>query len=165
MNNNSSNEAIKENIPVRAQDLLTRERVNFVIDSELMSKLRQFSKEKNCPMSRSVDQAIRLYLNNYDASDDTDTIALYHNLELFINSSVESEICKTIFMEIDRLNLRYIFSSCLLHINENATKLGTKIQLYLSDSNNEAFTELINYISTKNSDIIAKVFLDKTELR
>lgn len=165
MNNNSSNEAIKENIPVRAQDLLTRERVNFVIDSELMSKLRQFSKEKNCPMSRSVDQAIRLYLNNYDTSDDTDTIALYHNLELFINSSVESEICKTIFMEIDRLNLRYIFSSCLLHINENATKLGTKIQLYLSDSNNEAFTELINYISTKNSDIIAKVFLDKTELR
>ena len=39
-------------------DLTTRERVNMVIDSELMAKLRKYSSETGVPMSRIMDKAI-----------------------------------------------------------------------------------------------------------
>lgn len=43
-------------------DLKTRERVNMVIDRELMKELRQLSKSTGKPMSRYLDEGIQFIL-------------------------------------------------------------------------------------------------------
>lgn len=43
---------------VNESDLATRERVNLVLDAEMMANLRKLSKKTSVPMSRMVDKAI-----------------------------------------------------------------------------------------------------------
>ena len=45
-------------------DLKNRERVNFVVDAELMKQLRLFSDKSKIPMSRIIDQAIKNILSS-----------------------------------------------------------------------------------------------------
>lgn len=44
---------------VSPSDLATRERVNVVLDTELIAKLREYSKETGIPVSRLLDKAIK----------------------------------------------------------------------------------------------------------
>lgn len=48
-------------------DLTTRERVNLTIDTDLMTRLRNHSKETGIPMSRLVDKAIAWVLGDESA--------------------------------------------------------------------------------------------------
>jgi hypothetical protein len=47
-------------------DLVNRERVNLTIDTELMSRLREYSKTSGVPMSRLIDKAIEWVLKAAD---------------------------------------------------------------------------------------------------
>lgn len=155
------------NTPVRRQDLATRERVNFVVNSIIMSKLRDYSKKSNLPMSRIIDTALTAYLNCHlnmsspNSLGKLNDIVLHHLLEIIVYESVDSTYCTELFNKINECFLRYIYTSCVLNLNTHEdTLIGTKVFLFISDQESDEMANLFEYISDAQKQIRIEVILD-----
>lgn len=162
---------IHQTQPARSKDLSTRERVNFVLSSAIMEKLRDRSDKDQIPMSRIVDAALIGYLNSptvsYISSSLETGIILYHLLEILLTESYKSFLSKTVMNYTQEYFEHYTFSSCLLKKgSDGAALIGTKVILFISDSQNEAFSNFLCDISKLQSEECEKneqcieVFLD-----
>lgn len=154
-------------IPVRCQDLATRERVNFVVNSIIMGKLREYSKNVKLPMSRIIDTALTAYLNCHvdmsspNSSGKLNNIILHHLLEIIIYESIDSVHCTRLFSKISEHFLRYIYTSCVLNLNTpEETLIGTKIFLFISDEESDDMAKLFEYISDAQKHVKIEVNLD-----
>ena len=163
--------AKKPQKPVRCQDLATRERVNFVVNSIIMSKLRDYSKKVNLPMSRIIDTALTAYLNCHlnmsspNSSGKLNDIVLHHLLEIIVYESVDSTYCTELFSKISEYFLRYIYTSCVLNLNtQEDTLIGTKVFLFISDQESDEMAKLFEYISDVQKQIRIEVNLDHKEV-
>lgn len=143
----------------RTQDLSTRERVNFVIDSALMNLLREESKIRKVPMSRIIDAAILAYLGNMEQD-----IILYHDVSITICSKKTSQSVKKVIEVIKETFGNYILTSCLINPGENEPVLGTKIRLYVSDCESEQFAKLCSYLSSVRTNETIRVMLDQRQI-
>lgn len=157
----------KREFPVRCQDLATRERVNFVVNSTIMGKLREYSKEASIPMSRIIDTALTVYLNCHanasgpNSAGKLNDIVLRHLLEIIIYASVDSACCTELFGKISENLLKYIYTSCVLNLNTpNETLVGTKIFLFVSDQESDDLAKLFEYISDAKKHTKIEVNLD-----
>lgn len=162
---------INKRSAVRSKDLSTRERVNFVLSSAIMEKLREKSTKDQIPMSRIIDAALISYLNNSTASYMSSSlgtgIILYHLLEILLAESIKSFLTKEVMNYTQEYFEHYTFSSCLLKKASDGTALiGTKVILFISDSQNEAFSNFLCEISKLQSEKCEKdeqsikIFLD-----
>lgn len=153
--------------PVRCQDLATRERVNFVVNSIIMNKLRNYSKKANLPMSRIIDTALTAYLNCHlnmsgpNSAGKLNDIVLHHLLEIIVYESVDSIYCTRLFGKISEYYLRYIYTSCVLNLNTpEDTLIGTKVFLFISDQEADEMAKLFEYISDVQKRIRIEINLD-----
>lgn len=158
-------------IPVRCQDLATRERVNFVVNSIIMSKLRDYSRRVNLPMSRIIDTALTAYLNCHlnmsspNSFGKLNDIVLHHLLEIIIYESADSTYCTELFRKINEYFLRYIYTSCVLNLNTpEDTLIGTKVFLFISDQESDEMAKLFEYICDIQKQIRIEVNLDHKEI-
>ena len=160
-----------ERASVRRQDLATRERVNFIVDSDVMNQLRSTAKEKKRPMSRIIDEALVAYLetgkNNVQTSltNENGEIILEHLLEIVVYAPVESETCISFLTDLKTYFSNYIYSSCLLNLHiPTDTMIVTKIVLFLSDQDNECFSNFVKYLSCAREGLKIDVRLDKRNI-
>lgn len=157
--------------PVRCQDLATRERVNFVVNSMIMNKLRDYSKRVDLPMSRIIDSALTAYLNynlnmsGPNSSGKLNDIVLHHLLEIIVYESADSIDCTKLFDKISEYYLRYIYTSCVLNLNTpEDTLIGTKVFLFISDQESDELAKLFEYISDVQKRIKIEINLDHKEV-
>lgn len=165
---------IKESgdMPVRKQDLSTRERVNFVVDSLIMEKLRNHAKNTKTPMSRIIDLALTGYLNcntNMSSSNTAgklNDIVLQHLIEIIVYESYNNNRCIELFKKIEECSLNYIYTSCLLNLDSpQDTVLGTKVFLFVSDRESDNLSSLLNYIVSIKNCLRIDINLDFKELK
>ena len=155
---------------VRCKDLSTRERVNFVLSSTIMEELRSRSAKDQIPMSRIIDAALSNYLENqitsYASSSFETGIILYHLLELLLTVSYESFFAKDIMNYTQMYFEHFTFTSCLLKNPVDASaSIGTKIVLFISDTQNESFSKYINEISKLKDKQYIEIFLDGKQIQ
>lgn len=157
--------AADKELPVRAKDLATRERVNFVLSSKIMELLRAKAAKESIPMSRIIDAALCNYLNpSYSAPSFTTLetgIALSHFLEVFLYISYESAYTEMVMKQVRTYFENYTHSRCLFKKPEETTPIvGTKIILFVTDDQNEYFSGFINSMSTLPEKQSIKILLD-----
>lgn len=150
---------------VRCKDLSTRERVNFVLSSTIMEKLRERSTKDQIPMSRIIDAALMSYLNNpissFVSSSLETGIILYHLLELLLTVKYESVFAKNIMNYTQKYFEHFTFTSCLIKSSiDEATLIGTKIILFISDDQNKSLSDFIDEMSKLEDKQYMEVFLD-----
>lgn len=162
MYNNSKGDRQLDKATVRSQDLSTRERVNFVVDSSLMQQLRERSAIQKVPMSRMIDSALHAYLNSSgnDLQSFRGDIILYHTLEIIVAALVESETCLLIFANIAEYFTNFIYTSCLINQTDTPT-LGTKIYLFVNDCETDKFSGLISYLTSSKDSEKINIILDQ----
>lgn len=156
--------------PARKKDLATRERVNFVVNSLIMKKLREFSEKNNRKMSRIIDNALSAYLNSFmienvnNHSKRSDDIILQHLLEIIIHKPAGSEQCIKILKKIDECSLKYIYSNCVFNSGTpNVTLIGTKVFLFVGENEIDKFLKLLNFLSELHQEAIIQVIFDNEE--
>lgn len=154
---------VKKREVARAKDLATRERVNFIISTEIMSELRDKSLKENIPMSRMVDEALTRYLMPVSATPVGTLeagINLCHHLEFLLYRSFDSSFTQK-FLELIQTYLDYFtFSSCLLKTPSNKSIVGAKVFSFVADTQQEALSKLLNeaFILENQQDV--KILLD-----
>ena len=138
-----------------------RERVNFIIDSSIMERLRSESKSSQIPMSRIIDQALTAYLNPAYVSrtdsfiQESDEIILYHVLEVTVFDAKTSELSKSIAEYLKNLFSTYISTSCLLTSKvADYYTLGTKFVLFISDQSNAQLDELLKSVEAIDTSLV-----------
>ena len=160
---NVDQEAEKKFKSVRSKDLATRERVNFVLSSELMDTLRQKSIDEQIPMSRIIDAALIQYLKRdteeYRKASLSSGVPLRHLLEIMLLFSHNSDMTKKYLELVKSSFLNFTYSSCLFK-TDGKTIVGTKVILYLADSDNEVLGKFIDKISNLDYARKIKVLLD-----
>ena len=160
---NVDQEAEKKFKSVRSKDLATRERVNFVLSSELMDTLRQKSIDEQIPMSRIIDAALIQYLKRdteeYRKASLSSGVPLRHLLEIMLLFSHNSDETKKYLDLVKSSFSNFTYSSCLFK-TDGKTIVGTKVILYLADSDNEVLGKFIDKISNLDYARKIKVLLD-----
>ena len=160
----------EKSITARSKDLVTRQRVNFVLSNTIMAQLRSKSEAEQMPMSRIIEMALVKYFAKDTPSTSTVSLAagviLYHLFEAIITATIDSEFVKR-FFEITQGHFEnFIYSSCLLKSWKNDSALiGTKVVLYLSDDQNEVLSSFLNEIAKQYSSEVIKLFLDGSEIK
>lgn len=154
---------------VRCKDLSTRERVNFVLSSTIMEELRAKSTKDQIPMSRIIDAALMSYLNNpissFVSSSLETGIILYHLLELLLTVKYESVFAKSIMSYTQKYFEHFTFSSCLIKSSiDEATLIGTKIILFISDEQNENLSNFMDEVSKLEDKQYVEIFLDGKQI-
>lgn len=152
-------------LPVRAKDLASRERVNFVLSSKIMELLRAKAAKESIPMSRIIDAALCNYLSPSHSVSSFATletgIALSHFLEVFLYISFESAFTELVMKQIQTYFENYTYSRCLLKKpTEKETVVGTKVILFISDDQNEFFSGFLNSMSSIQDKQSIKILLD-----
>lgn len=133
---------------VRSKDLSTRERVNFVVSSDIMSKLRAKSSREQIPMSRIIDAALTNYLTESEnsiryASLETG-IAMSHLFELLLLISYQSALTATIQGLVGKYFKNFTYTTCAFKkASQQPVVMGTKIFLFIRDEDNERFSEFL----------------------
>ena len=167
---NKSEEIVRGTKTVRSSDLSTRERVNFVLSSSLMEALRKKSADEQIPMSRIIDEALKQYLQkdlsvHYEVKLD-EGIPLQHMVEILLFISYESKESKNFLDQLKNYFFNYTYSNCLFKLHKQEAFVGTKVLLYLSDSDSKAFNQFLNDISiSERYKMCTKIILDHSELQ
>lgn len=170
LNQQTSGGEISKKSAVRCKDLSTRERANFVLSSTIMEELRAKSAKDQIPMSRIIDAALANYLNNsitsFPSSSLKTGVILYHLLELLLAVSCESLFARDIMKYTQMYFEHFTFSSCLLKNSaDETTVIGTKVILFISDAQNEKFSNFINEISKLYDRQNVEIFLDGKQIQ
>lgn len=157
---------------IRTRDLTTRERVNFVVSTEIMAKLRDRSEKDDMPMSRIVDTALSQYLD----SDRTDRdmifhsktletgINLYHSLEIILSISFNSNFTKEFTALMENYFHNFTYSSCLLKDSLNESIVGTRFFSFIADTQQEELIGLLNEPIVTEQKQEIKMMLDMQPL-
>lgn len=159
----------KQKQVIRAKDLSTRERVNFVISTEIMSELRDKSTEDDIPMSRIVDAALIQYFNaerlTLQVNSLESGINLYHHLEFLLYQSLASDFTQK-FINLVHTYLNYFtYSSCLLKKYEDESIVGAKIFSFVADTQQEALSQLLNEEFLLDNKQYIKIMLDSRPIQ
>lgn len=169
-NNTSTFDEKEDNVKdtVRSKDLSTRERVNFVVSSDIMYKLRAKSSREQIPMSRIIDAALTSYLTKSEksvryASLETG-IAMSHLFELLLLISYQSALTATIQELVGKYFENFTYTRCAFKKpSQQSVVMGTKFFLFIRDEDNERFTELLyevnKYLDKEDAGSI-KLLLD-----
>lgn len=153
---------------VRSKDLATRERVNFVVSSEIMQQLRAKSSRDQIPMSRIIDIALQNYLANTETAmryaSLATGIAMSHLFELLLLKSYQSAFTETISELVSTYFENFIYSRCAFKtVHQQAAIMGTKFLLFLRDEDDEKFTEFlseVNKVSQEGESESIRLLLD-----
>ncbi len=159
----------QENVRERSRDLATRERVNFVISSEIMFKLRQRAERTSMPMSRIVDIALSLYFEqplNSPLNAKETGIDLYHRFEMIVFESYTSEPVQTCSNLMKKYLKNYTSTSCLLRNEEKdgESMIGTKFFSFVADTQQENLSGLLNETALWETKPHMEILLDKQPL-
>ena len=153
---------------VRRKDLSTRERVNFVLSSEIVEELRTKSAAEKIPMSRIIDIALSNYLNNpsHTISSLNQGIILYHTLDLLLSVTFDSPIAKEIMKYTEIYFDDFTFSSCLFKkATDECAIIGTKIISFISDAKSDSLSKFIDVISKSNNTKYIEMFIDGQQIQ
>lgn len=130
------------------KDLKTRERVNFIVDSLIMKKLRMLSITKEIPMSRLVDQALRKTYNLSNSDCFSTILLVSHEIKLYIYKGSSSDEIKELLQLIDKLGCNYILGDCLLAQEDNRI-VGSQINFFIKDGESKVSETCVNFLNQR----------------
>ena len=123
-----------------------RERVNFSVDSELMRRLRSFSKASNIPMSRIMDEVLIKFLEmneNQEEKDKTDLLfsGFVATLSLMIASaSLSPEMRKQMML---------VIKSCILAAKDAGIEMETFSDTIIAIAENASLSTIVDEIHSE----------------
>lgn len=154
------------------RDLANRERVNFVVNSLIMRKLRAVSKQEDIPMSRIIDNALTEYLKVGTVQRRTNPlmgnreVLLHHLLEIVIYKRIEELTQSSLLVQIKQCFTNYISTSAVLNLeSEEATTVGTKVFAFLKDQDNDQFVKFLDGVCCNKENIKIQIRLDGEDIK